>query len=259
MLLVLVVMVIAVTSCFALVACRKEGYLYVATNAEFPPFEYTDGREIVGFDVDFLDALAKDMGYKGVVFKHMDFETVILNVQNGQYDCGAAGLTIKPERLEQVDFTDTYFAATQTMLYKGQDMKFASKEAAYNFMKGKKIATILGYTGDSMIKDQIDESFGALYQSGATMETYKNGALAVSAMVNGAVDVVVIDNYPAKKLAEQNADKGVICDTNALGDDESYAICLKKGNAELLAKFNTSIAKMKLNGVYDALVAKYFG
>ncbi|MEG1609509.1 MAG: transporter substrate-binding domain-containing protein, partial [Clostridia bacterium] len=224
MLLVLVVMVIAISSCFAFVACKNTDYLYVATNATFAPFEYKENGKVVGFDIDFADALAKEMGYKGVKIKDMEFNSVILSVQKGQCDCGIAGLTVNPERLEQIDFTQTYFVAAQNMLYKGAQQNFASKEAAYKFMEGKKVAVPMGYTADGMMKAHIENADGLLYGKGTKIEAYTDGAMAVAALASGVVDVVVIDNAPAKKLAAMYADKGVVVDTNALNDKEEYAI-----------------------------------
>lgn len=248
---------IVAISCVAFVGCKNSETLYVATNAEFPPFEFKDGKKNVGFDMELITAMATEMGYKKVKIKDMDFGGIVESVRKGSYDCGIAGMTINAERLEKVDFTDTYFAATQVMLYKGDLKNFASQDDAYNFLKGKNVATIAAYTGDNLMIDAVAKD-GKLFETKTTITPYPNGALAVAALVNSAVDVVVIDKAPAAALAATAADKGVKVDSTPLGDEEEYAMCVQKGNKVLLDKMNAALKTVKENGIFATLYAKYF-
>lgn len=252
-LIVVVIMALLVTSCFALVACKNPNYLYVATNAEFPPFEYYDENgKMVGFDVELIQAVATEMGYEKVVFSDMLFDSVIGSVQKGQNDCGVAGLTINDERKAQVDFTDTYYTAVQLVLSKNAT-PFSSAEEAYEFLKGKKIATMTGYTGDYLMQDEVND--GKLKGTNAQVVPYTNGASAVQALKAGEVDAVVIDSPVGRKLASMH--DGVYADTNPLNEEEKYAFAVKKGNAELLEKFNNAIKAVMENGTIDRLMTKY--
>lgn len=94
---------------------QYDGQLVMATNAEFPPYEYYDGDQIVGFDVDLAKAICDKLG-KELVIEDMAFDSIIAAVQSGKADFGAAGLTIREDRLENVDFTDTYCHASQVII-----------------------------------------------------------------------------------------------------------------------------------------------
>lgn len=253
----LMVLVTAAIATFALVGCDKGNYLTVATNAEFPPFEYYEGDKIVGFDMEYIDAIAKQMGYDGAKIEHMDFDSVIPSVQSGQYDVAIAGLTVDDERKEKVDFSNTYFNASQTIIYKGETLNYTTEEELWNFLKGKKIGVAKGFSGDLMIDEALAEG-GILAASGATTTKSKTGGLAVQELVNGKIDVVVIDNAPAQEFAKKFADKGVKASKVAMGD-EKYAIAVKKGNNEMLNKINEAMKALEENGKFAEITAKYFG
>ena len=95
----IMVIVTAVIGTIALVGCDKGNYLTVATNAEFPPFEYYEGKNIVGIDMDYIDAIAKELGYDGAKIEHMDFDSVIPSIQSGKFDVAIAGLRSEERRV----------------------------------------------------------------------------------------------------------------------------------------------------------------
>ena len=94
---------------------RSNGTLTMATNAEFEPWEYKEGTDIVGIDADISQAICDKLGYE-LKIKDMAFETILASVNSGKADFGAAGMTVIPEREESVDFTDTYANATQVVI-----------------------------------------------------------------------------------------------------------------------------------------------
>lgn len=96
---------------------RSKGTLVMATNAEFPPYEYHDGGEIVGVDVEFARAICDKLGYE-LKIEDMAFDAIIAAVQSGKADFGAAGMTITEERLMTIDFTDSYVTASQVVIIK---------------------------------------------------------------------------------------------------------------------------------------------
>lgn len=253
----MMIVVLSVVGIVALAGCNKDNgnYLTVATNAEFPPFESLEGNKPVGFDIDLIDAIAKEMGYDGAKITHMDFNSVIPSVQTGKYDCAIAGLTIDEDRKEKVDFSNKYFNASQAIIYKGETKTFADENAVWEFLKGKKIGVAKGFSGDLLIQDEIAE--GKLKDTGATSKQYQTGGLAVTDLANGKVDVVVIDKDPAQAFAKKFANKGIKADNTALGNEE-YAIAVQKGNTELLNKINKALQTLKDNGQFDKIMNKYF-
>ncbi len=96
-------------------ADHSKGTLTMATNAEFEPWEYKEGNDIVGIDADISKAICDKLGYE-LKIEDMSFETILASVNSGKADFGAAGMTVTPEREESVDFTDTYANATQVVI-----------------------------------------------------------------------------------------------------------------------------------------------
>ena len=95
----------------------KKEKLVMATNAEFPPYEFYEGKEVVGIDADIAAAVAEEMGME-LEIEDMAFDSIITAVTSGKADIGAAGMTVTEDRLENVDFTDTYATATQVIIVK---------------------------------------------------------------------------------------------------------------------------------------------
>lgn len=98
---------------------RSKGTLTMATNAEFPPYEYYSEQKIVGFDVDMAQAICDRLGYE-LKINDMNFDSVVLSVQTGQCDIGIAGLTVTEERLDEVNFTDSYTTSTQVIIVRAE-------------------------------------------------------------------------------------------------------------------------------------------
>ena len=164
------------------------GTLVMATNAEFPPYEYREGDNVVGIDVEIGEAIAKSMGMELKV-EDMAFDSIIVAVDAGKADVGLAGLTVTEDRLMNVNFSDPYTTATQVVIVKDD-----SPITSPNDLEGKKIGVQLGTTGDQYAGDIKD----------ATVERYNKGFEAVQAMTQGKIDAVIIDREPAKVFVEQN-------------------------------------------------------
>ena len=94
---------------------RKNGTLSVATNAEFKPYEYFDQGEIVGIDIDIMQAICDKLGM-ALEVQNMDFDAIITAVSSGKADVGAAGMTVTEDRLKSIDFTDSYTTSTQVII-----------------------------------------------------------------------------------------------------------------------------------------------
>lgn len=214
------------------------GTLVMATNAEFPPYEYYEGGEIVGIDVEIAKAIAEEMGMDFEV-EDMAFDSIIPAVQSGKADFGAAGMTVDEKRLQSVDFSDSYATATQVVIVK-EDSDIASPDD----LTGKTIGVQLGTTGDIYASDI----------EGATVEQYNKGFEAVQALTQNKIDAVVIDGEPAKVFVSQNEGLKILDDALTV---EEYAICVKKGNTELVEGINKAIANLKETGKLQEIVDKY--
>ncbi len=217
--------------------------LKFGTNAEFPPFEYisTEGviGEFDGIDMVIAKQIAEENGMTAVI-ENMEFDSLLIALQNGQIDAVIAGMTVTAERAEAVNFSTPYYTATQVMIVpKDSEIKTAAD------MADKKIVVIQGYTGESVVKDM-----------GYSYEAFKKGSEAILELNNGKCDVVVIDSATAAKYVADNENLTIVEDEAAFGAEE-YAIAVKKGNDDLLAKINASIEKMLADGTISEVAAKY--
>jgi ABC-type amino acid transport substrate-binding protein len=170
--------------------------LVMATNAEFPPYEYYDGDIIVGIDAEVAAAIADKLGMK-LRIDDMAFDAVIASVQTGKADMGMAGLTVDETRKKSVDFTTSYATGVQVIIVP-EDSPITCADDLFaedaDFTIGVQTAT----TGDKYTTEDLEE------KGLATIMRYNKGADAVAALVAGKVDCVVIDNEPAKAFVAAN-------------------------------------------------------
>ncbi len=222
-----------------LTGCSQSGKtLTMATNAEFPPYEYHDGTEIVGIDVEIAQAIADKLG-RELVIEDMAFDSVIMAVQSGKADIAMAGLTITEDRKESVNFSTPYTTASQVIIVK-EDSDITSP----NDLVGKRVGVQLGTTGDIYVDDIED----------ATVERYGKGFEAVQALLQDKVDAVMIDNQPAQVFVSQN--EGIKIVDEAFTEEE-YAAAIAKDNTELLDQVNDAIAELEESGELQAIIDKY--
>lgn len=219
--------------------CEKSDALIMATNAEFPPYEYYDGSDIVGIDVEIAQAIADKLG-KELVIEDIAFDSIIASVQSGKADMGVAGMTVREDRLENVDFSDSYITASQVIIIHKDNTDIESPDD----LVGKTVGVQLGTTGDIYAED-IDD---------VTLERYNKGFEAVQALQQNKIDAVIIDDQPAAFFAAQNSDIKVIDEPFTL---EDYAIAVKKGNSKLLKDINEAIADLKTSGKLQEIFDKY--
>ena len=221
------------------VASEEKTTLIMATNATFPPYEYVENNEYEGIDIEIAQAIADELGLE-LVIEDVEFGSIIAGVESGKFDMGMAGMTVTEERLQNVNFSDTYATAVQSVIVP----------------EGSTIASIDDLSSDMKIGVQQDTT-GDIYASddyGDAVVRYKNGADAVQALVTGKVDCVIIDNEPAKAYVAAN--EGLVILDSAYAEEE-YAICIAKENEELLTDINGALAKLKADGTIDAIVTKY--
>jgi polar amino acid transport system substrate-binding protein len=220
---------------------KTAGKLVMATSADFPPYEFKDDNgNYVGIDVEIMQAIA-DLWNVKLEVSDMKFDSVIAAVATGKADVGAAGLTITEERLESVNFTDTYTQATQVIIVKND-----SEIKAVADLAGKKVGVQLGTTGDTYASDDDAIKDG--------VQRYNTGIDAVLALTQGKIDAVLIDNEPAKVFVKQNEGLKIIDEKYT---DENYAFATAKDNKELVNALNEALAVLDSNGKLDEIVNKY--
>lgn len=239
----LVVAALAVCMAASFIGCGKESSmdkdtLVMATNAEFPPYEYYDGDDVVGIDVEIAQAVCDELG-KELVVEDMAFDSIITSVASGKADFGLAGITITDERKESVNFSDTYAHASQVVIVTED-----SDITCVDDLTGKTLGVQLGTTGDIYAGDV----------EGATVERYNKGFEAVQAMMTGKIDAVIIDQEPAKAFVAENEGIKILEETFT---EEDYAMAIAKDNDELVEAVNEALATLKTSGKLDEIVAKY--
>lgn len=238
----------SVMAALALTGCGGSDKLVMGTNAAFPPFEYTTAQGLVGefdgIDVAVANKIASDMG-KELQIEDMEFDGLIASVSTGKVDMVAAGMTVTEERLQNVDFSQPYYVASQVMIVAPDNADITKAEDLKN---NKKVGVVLGYTGDTVVTETL-----ALDDANVTRAN--RGIDVVQDVKNGKLDAVVIDSATGKALAAENGLK--IVEDPDVFEAEEYAIAVKKGNTELLEKINATLAEMISSGQIEQLAKEY--
>ena len=221
------------------VTTATEGVLTMGTNAAFPPYEYYEGDAIVGIDAEVAQAIAEKLGLT-LEIVDMDFGSIITAVQTGKVDVGIAGMTVEPDRLENVDFTDSYATGVQVVI-----VPEGSEIASVDDLEGKLIGVQESTTGwQYCTEDYGDEN----------VIPYPNGATAVQALMDGKVDCVVIDQQPALSFVEANEGLTILDTEYAV---EDYASVVSKDNTGLKDAINTALNELIEDGTVQGILDKY--
>jgi polar amino acid transport system substrate-binding protein len=221
----------------------EEGKLLVGSDTAFPPFESMNGDVAEGFDVDLMDAIGEKLGLE-VVFMTEIFDTLIPTLKaGGKFDVIASGMTIKPERQEEIDFCDPYYDSNQSLV-----MKAGSTYNAPEDLSGKKIGVQSGTTGEAWAQENIPD---------ATLVPFKNATEAFSAAAAGNVDAIVNDLPVSTELLKEDARGLEIVAQIPTG--EQYGFAVSKDNPELRDAMNDALAELRADGTYADIYEKWFG
>ena len=215
--------------------------LIMVTEAGFAPYEFYEGEEIVGVDVEIAKKIAEKTG-KELEIKDTDFDSLINEVKTGKADFAAAGLSITPERLEEVDFSVEYAVSKQVIIVK----KDNDAETIEDF-NGKKVAVHLGTVADLVLSDENPE---------IELVQHKKYLLAVEDLKADKVDAIVLDSLPAEEIINKNPDFKIL-EKELLTD--KYGIAVQKGNTELLNDINAVLKDLMDNGKIQEYTVKYLG
>ncbi|MDO4508238.1 MAG: transporter substrate-binding domain-containing protein [Candidatus Saccharibacteria bacterium] len=246
---------------------EKSDYV-VQTNAFFAPFEYYEGREIVGVDVEIVNRVAEKLE-KSIRIENVEFDVIIDNVETGRIaDAGAAGLTITPARAEKVDFTIPYYTSVQYILYNREEpLPLRNGHVIWNQLAGATLGSQTGSTGYLFADAEISE--GVLKDTGAVIKGLESHQLAADAILSHLIDYAIIDELAANFIVEKNpglASAPLYVRGTTMEEDapvaESYAIAVNRDRPELLAAFNEVLEEMMMRdpkGIseMDRLIIKY--
>jgi polar amino acid transport system substrate-binding protein len=221
---------------------RDAGTVVVATDATWPPFEYVDEetREIVGFDVDLMEAIADEAGLD-VEIVNVNWDSLLAGVAQGEYDAAISVITITEERREQMLFSDPYYNAGQVVVVRAGETEITSQGDLAGHTAGAQIGT----TG-AMAIEEVE---------GAALQTYDTVDLAFLDLLNGQIDAVVVDNPLAVGYVAQYA--GELEIATEPFTDEWYGIAVRPGAEELLEQINAGLAEVLDAGTIAALESEW--
>ncbi|MXR50165.1 transporter substrate-binding domain-containing protein [Halovenus sp. WSH3] len=237
-----------------LAGCTQEGSsgsdaetLVPGTAPGFAPFEFKEGGELTGFDIDLLAAVAEEAGYELAEWSELDFETLIPSLTEGDIDIIAAGMTITDERSQQIAFSDPYFESNQSVLVReGGSFQPESEDD----LSGNRVGAQSGTTGEGEVERMIEE--GTL--SGENFRQFENYPLAVDALESGDVDAVVADVPVAENFAaSRDVEIAFTIQTN-----ENFGFGMRQDD-DRIEDINEGLSAVQESGTYDELVSEYFG
>ena len=219
---------------------QKVKKLIMCTNATFPPYEYKDGNEFKGIDVEVAKIIGEKLGCE-VEILDIEFDALIPAVMSGKADFAMAGMTVTEDRKQNINFSETYQKAVQAIIVPDD-----SPIKTIDDMNGKKVGVQSGTTGDIYCSGDFGEE---------NVVRYSKIPDAMLALKTKKIDVVVVDDQVAKTLVETNGEGYKILDTPYA--EEEYAIGINKNNTELLNNINQVIKEIKSNGQLKTIVDKY--
>jgi len=223
----------------------SKGTLVIGSDTAYAPFEWQDTAtgKYIGFDMDLIDAVCKEAGYDYKV-QSMTFDGLIPALVAGTIDASISAMTIKPERAEQVNFTDPYYKSGLIIAVKSDNDSIKS----FDDLKGKKLGVQLGTTGADMARTV----------EGAKVTDYDRIPEAFLALKQGTVDAVVND-APVTLYAIKQDGKGDIKVVGDMLSSEYYGIAVPKSKPDLYKDLNEALARIKQNGKFAELYEKWFG
>ena len=233
---------------FTLASCNKDDgddtttttkKITVATSPDFPPFENLVDGKVVGIEVEILELICKELGYE-IEFAQIAFENVIPGVQSGKYDLGVSGISVTPDRAENVLFTDPYCLAAQCIVVKA-DSTITSKAD----LTGKKISVQAGTTAEEFCIGEYGVDF---------IDSYEANADAKTALITGKVQAWVVDDLTAAEMCKGDSSVKILGEHMTT---EPYAFAFNFDDEVLCMKFNAEIEKLIENGKIAEIFAKY--
>lgn len=234
------IIILVILCLLFLTSCKeKKEDLILVTEAGFPPYEYYDGGEITGVDIDIAKELAKELNVN-LIIKDIAFDSIISEIKTDKSDIGAAGISYTEERAKEVDFTIDYMDSKQVII-----TKVGSPLTGVNDLNNTRIAVQLGSVADSYLTENYPNTM---------IIREKKFLAAIQDLKDSKVDCVVMDEIPAKELMTSDL---TILEEPLVTDH--YGMIVKKGNTELLTAANKVIQRLKDDGTIDSILLKHLG
>jgi polar amino acid transport system substrate-binding protein len=239
----LVLMVLATLS-FSACAPKVSQKIVFGSDATFPPMEFVDAQKnVVGFDIDMINAVAKAGGFEASV-KNTAWDGIFAGLTAGDYDAVLSSVTITDERKGTMDFSTPYVNAGQVIIVP----KATTNVSKPDDLVGKKVGVQIGTTGDIAVAKIAK----------VTKKTYDEIGLAVEDLSIGRLDAVVVDSPIAANYVLQNDKyKAKLQIVGAPFTEEFYGVAVKKGNSKVLDLVNKGLAAIQKDGTLDKLKAKW--
>lgn len=230
--------------------------LKVATNAEFEPYEFIKDGKFVGFDIDLMAEIAKKIGAE-VTYQNMEFDGVVGAVLSGTCDLAISGLTITPKRAETVAFSVPYINAAQFLIVRTDEkvINGNTKAKLDKQLEGKKIGVVTGFTGQKYVEGDASLKYAKI--KNAKPVVFDNVSLAVAALRNKSINVIVMDDVVAQKVCSVDSNKNAIKAIEVPLTVEKYAIAINKKNTELKGKVDAAMKALIADGTVKKLLAKW--
>lgn len=234
----------------------KSNKIVVALNAEFPPFEYKDGSEFLGIDIDIIEGYADYIGVECII-NDMDFDATFLSVYSSKADLAISGITVNDKREKSFTFSNSYYSSSQIVIVNSNS----------NYLKCSSDAELLKMLSDTSARIGVQRgTVGEYYSAGDSSWgfegipntktiSYDNGALACKDLSDGKIDAVILDKAPAELIAKKYSNLDVL---DYILTEEEYAIAVQLENISLVESLNKYIDIIKSNGVLDSIVVKYY-
>ncbi|TMV52253.1 transporter substrate-binding domain-containing protein [Paenibacillus mesophilus] len=220
----------------------KTKTLTVGTDATFKPFEYKSNDKYEGFDIELIQAVAKELGADKVEFVDTEFKGLIPGMQAGKFDLIVSAMYITEERMKTIDFSDTYFPGGLSIMTK-KDNKSIN---GINDLKGKKVSVQIGTKSVKFLEEG--------YKDIQMVKVEKNTEMFLE-LETGKVDAVITGSPAAKTYAKE---KGTVQVLPQELTEEFYGYGIRKENPEFKKAVNEALKRVKANGTYDQIVKKWF-
>jgi polar amino acid transport system substrate-binding protein len=221
-------------------AARAQDVIRVATDATFPPFEYSENGKRMGFDIELIEAIAKQLN-KTVEWIDIDFKGLVPGLLANRFDVAASAIYITDERRKVVDFTDPYYPGGLVIMVKKGDDRIKDPDD----LNGKKVSVQVGTKSVNFLKEK--------FPSAERIEVEKNQEMFQLVEI-GRADAAVTGKPAAKVYAKVRGTLEVLDQPLTV---EEYGFALRKSDADLVKQFNEALKKLKAEGTYDKLVSKY--
>lgn len=242
---VLIVLVL-LSSILSVLSCtKKSDKLVVGVSAEYPPFEYKEGADYKGIDIEIAKLVAEQLGLE-LQLQDMEFDSLIPSLTSNKIDMAISAITITPERLSQIDFSEPYYQSNQTILVKkGSPLAVKTDTDLVNY----KIGAQNGTTGQIYLSENFVKK-GKMKED--NIKKYATNIEAVTDLLNGNIDMVIMDDPAAKGYERVKDVKGIY----TIVTNENYGIALPK-NSLHKEKINKALKDILASDKWTKIVNEY--